>query len=260
MRNDLVLFIIFMAVVNQPCFAEMDWENLILKEYATDQEHASDLLKSELYSLQYDATMTVGDFIRSNDRQTELAEYLSRYQMDQYYLTDGTTEFAFCLALTPSILALILPEKDQVQVVVPTLCPTCGQEWPAGKDYPKGLQLQPKEIEKANYTGLVIDCTELKINPCFFPKVVNETMQEVYSFNFADSRHVIDHGLISYSSQMSFDSELIGNNPMRIKALATSGANQTDIKISLADSRRIHGSQNNLRLLRECRVVIISGQ
>lgn len=260
MRRSLVLFTTLLAVGYQMCLAEMDWENLILREYATDQDHASDLLKEELYSLQYDATMTVGYFISSRDREKELAEYLSGYRMDQYYLTDGTTEFAFYLALTPSILSLILPEKNPVQVVVPALCPTCGQEWPAGKEYPKGLKLQPKEIEKEKYTGIVIDCTELKINPCFFPKVVNENMQEVYSFNFADSLRVADHGLVSYSSSMDLENELIGNNPMRIRALATLGANQTDIKISLADSRRIHGSQNNLRLLRECRVAIISGQ
>jgi hypothetical protein len=254
------MFFIAIATAGHICFAEMDWENYVLKESATHQEQAFDLLKNELYSLQYDATSTVGEFLLANDRGEPLTEHLHRYKMDQYYLTDGTTEFGFHLALKPSIISLILPEKKSVQLVVPVLCPTCGQEWPADKKHPPGLQLKPKEIETAKYTSIVIDCSRLNVAPCFFPRVYNEKSQEVYSIDFADSHHVIDRGLVQYTESGLSDNPLFGETPLRIKALATMGPHRTDIKISSPDARRLHGSQSNLELLRECRVVIISGQ
>jgi hypothetical protein len=254
------MFLTIVATAGQMCFAEMDWGRFVLKESATHQEQAFDLLKNELYSLQYDATSTVGEFLLKTDRQAHLTEHLYRYKMDQYYLTDGTTEFGFNLTLTPSIMSLIIPEKRPVQLVVPVLCPTCGQEWPADKQHPPGIQLSPKEVEKEDYTGIIIDCRGLKLNPCFFPRIFNEKLQEVFSIDFADSRHVIERGLVYYTESEPRDDPLTGSNPLRIRAIATMGPHRTDIKISLPDSRRIHGSQKNLKLLRECRVAIISGQ
>jgi hypothetical protein len=259
LRNTLAFFIIA-ATAAKICFAEMDWMSFVLKESATRQEQAFDLLKDELYSLQYDATSTVGEFLLSNDHEVPLTEHLRRYKMDQYYLTDGTTEFAFNLALTPSIMSLILPEKKSVQLVVPVLCPTCGQEWPAEKKQPAGVQLNPKEIETGKYTSIVIDCSGLDLAPCFFPRIYNEKFQEVYSIDFANPSRVAERGLVHFAESERSINQLTGENPLRIKALETLGPHRTDIKISSSDAKRVHGSLSNLELLRECRVVIISGQ
>ena len=262
LRNVLIFFILI-ATGGQICLAEMDWKNFVLKESATRQDQAFDLLRNELYSLQYDAASTVGEFLLAHDREGSLTEHFHRYKMDQYYLTDGTTEFGFHLALTPSIMSLILPTTKPVQLVVPVLCPTCGQEWPSDKKHPAGTQLQPKEIETEEYTSIIIDCSGMNITPCFFPRIYNEKLQEVHSIDFADSQHVTNRGLVKYiDSGLSNISNrsLIGESPLRIKAMAIMGPHRTDIKISSADARRVHGSQGNIRLLRECRVVIISGQ
>lgn len=238
----------------------MDWMNIVLKESASQQEQAFDLLKTGLYSLQYDATSTVGEFLQTNDREVPLSEYLRRYKMDQYYLTDGTTEFGFNLALTPSIMSLILPGKKPARLVVPMLCPTCGQEWPVDKKYPDGMQLRPKEIETVEYTSIIVDCSSLELSPCFFPRIYNEKFQEVYSIDFADSNHAAESGLVKYAASGRSITQLTGENPLRIKALETVGPHRTDIKIPSSDAMRVHGSLSNLELLRECRVVIISGQ
>jgi len=238
----------------------MDWMNFVLKESASQQDQAFDLLKNELYTLQYDATSTVGEFLQINNREAPLTEYLRRYKMDQYYLTDGTTEFGFNLALTPSIMSLILPGKKPVQLVVPVLCPTCGQEWPADKKYPDGMQLKPKETATGEYTSIIVDCSSLELSPCFFPRIYNEKFQEVYSIDFADSNHAAESGLVKYAESRGSITQLTGDNPLKIKALETVGPHRTDIKIPSSAALRIHGSLSNLELLRECRVVIISGQ
>jgi hypothetical protein len=259
-RNTLISLTL-LTILIQPCVAEMDWEHLVLIESATDQTRAVEVLKAGLYNVQYDANMRVGDYVRTaSDRQNPLLEHISRYKMDQYYLTDGTVEYGFYLSLTPSILSLLMPATKPVQLVVPMLCPTCNQDWPAGKQPPGGLQLKPKAIEETHYTGIVIDCRGMDITPCLFPRILNEKQQEVFSVDFADQEMVLERGVVIYANSEGSITQRIGNNPLRIRAITVMGDGRTDVKISSREAQRIHGSQNNLTLLRECRVAIISGQ
>jgi len=249
------------TILIQPCFAEMDWEHLALIESTPDQTRAVDLLKAGLYNVQYDSKMKVGDYLRKvPEHQNALLDYIPRYKMDQYYLTDGTVEYGFYLSLTPSILSVLLPATKPVQLVVPMLCPTCDQDWPVDKQPPPGLQLKPKALDKTHYTGVIIDCRGLDLIPCLFPKIFNEKLQEVYSVNFVDLETVTERGLVIYANSDAAARSRTGNNPIRIKGIAVVGDRRTDVKISSPEAQRIHGSQNNLTLLRECRVAIISGQ
>ncbi len=256
-----LVFIASLVILIHPCFAEMDWEHLVLVESAADQAMAIDVLKRGLYSVQYDARMKVGDFMRAApDRQSSLADYISRYRMDQYYLTDGTVEYGFSLSLTPAILSLLLPAIEPVRLVVPMLCPTCNQDWPTGMQPPPGLQLQPKAMEESRYTGVVIDCRGMDINPCLFPTIFDEKENEIYSVNFTDLDKVVERGIVLYADSDFAASPRTGNNPIRIRATAVVGEGKTDVNISSREAQRLHGSQNILNLLRECRVAIVSGQ
>lgn len=239
--------------------AEMDWENVTIKSSATSQAKAADLLKKELYSLQYDDTKTVGDFLRTNfDRENRLTGLLFEYRrMKQNYLTDGSIEYVYHLPMTNKIMSLLLPDTKPVKFVVPMLCPCCGQEWPIGKSVPEGLELVPKQIESTEYTGIIIDCRSFKINPCLYPKIYNDLLEEVYSINFTNLSHVVDGGLVLYSTQDLYNNPRIGYNPLRIQAFGVIGEKLTDVKISSFDARRIHGSKKNIELLKECRVAII---
>jgi len=260
MRHILYLVVLFSFVIH-PCFADMNWEHLTLKISTNDQTQAIALLTKALYNVQYDATRTVEDFIRAHpDRESRLMSQLYGHKTTQYYLTDGTIEYGFQLSLTPEIMTLLLPATEPTQLVVPMLCPYCGQEWPTGKKPPEGLQLKPKEIVTIDYTGIVIDCRGLNITPSLFPRILTETFKEVYSINFTDTQYLVERGLVTYIKGDAYDNARIGFNPLRIDALATVGDRPTDVRISSADAQRIHGSKNNLSLLEECRVVIIFGQ
>jgi len=256
----ILLFIFTLSMLAQPCFGDMDWANLTIRQSTNDQSKAVELLKTELHELQYDADMNVGDFFHKHRDQENMAlELLRGHKMDQHYLTDGTIEYVYCLPLTPGIIAAILPESKPVKFVVPMLCPCCGQAWPAEKQPPEGITLIPKEIETTDFSGIVIDCRGLKLTPCLFPKIFNDSLNEVFSVNFADTNYIVQHGLIRYNADSVQSYSRIGDRPLRITALDVLGNKRTDIKISSYDSQRIHGSQNNLNLLRECRVAIIFG-
>ena len=253
------LLILVSIFVLRIAIAEVDWEKAIIRVSDTNQSRLSLLLRDELYALQYDDYRTVGEFLRSNfDRESRLVGLLNEYHRpEQHYLTDGSIEYMYQLPMTNKVMALLLPETKPVKLVVPMLCPSCGQEWPHGKPIPENTALVPKQIETIEYTGIVIDCRDFKINPCLFPKIYNEMSEEIYSVNFADLNHVVEAGLVVYSTSDSNNNSRIGYNPLRIRAIGVMGNKRTDIKISSLDARRIHGSNKNLQLLKECHVAII---
>jgi len=245
----------------QVALAEMDWENMIIKVSDRDQAKTAELLREELYTLQYDGNRTVGDFLKVNfDRENRLTGLLFEYRMmSQRYLTDGSIEHVNQLPVSGKIIALLLPETKPVKLTVPMLCPYCGQEWPKDRPIPEGVELIPKQIESTEYTGIIIDCRGFQLSPCLYPKIYNERLEELYSINFAGLQYVIDGGLVLYTTKDLYNNPRIGYNPLRIQAIGIVGERLTDIKISSFDARRIHGSIKNLKLLKECRVAIIFG-
>jgi hypothetical protein len=254
-------FILFCLLASGPTSGDMDWETYTLKASATDQTAAYDLLKKEFANLQYDHGMLVKDFLQTNTQLNDkVFDLLAEYRiLTQNYLTDGSTEYVYNLSLTNKIMLYILPKISPVKLVVPMLCPYCNQEWPAGKTVPPDIKLVPKQIETTEYTGIIIDCRGLNLRPCFFPRIYNDALEEVYSVNFADQNFIIDQGLVLYTMQDPYNDPRIGQNALRIRATDVIGSSRTDIKVSGSDGQRIHGSKNNLNLLRECRLAIIFG-
>jgi hypothetical protein len=255
------LFLFIVTALLNTCLADVDWARLVIRESTNDQTSATGLLKKELYNLQYDAEMRVADFLRMHpDLERSITEFLKRPKIDQHYLTDGTIEYGYQLPLVGGIIQALVPDVRPVQLMVPMLCPTCKQSWPRDRRLPEGITLIPKENEVSDFSGIIIDCRGFALTPCLFPRILDETLVEVYSGNFADSQYLTLRGLVTYYSDETKARLRIGDNPLLIKALGITGGKATDIKISTADAQRIHGSQNNLNLLRECRVAIIFGK
>jgi hypothetical protein len=256
-----VFFILFCILATRPTSGEMNWQTFTLRASAVDKDDAFDLLTKEFYSLQYDQTMLINDFLELNPHLTgQISNLLLEYRvLKQNYLTDGGTEYVYNLCLTNKIMYSLLPKPSKVKLVVPMLCPYCGQEWPLNKPVPEGIELVPKEIETSFYTGIIIDCRGFDLKPCIFPKIYDNTMREIYSVNFADKNSIIDRGLILYSQKDLGNDPRIGQKPLRIKAVDITGRARTDIIITESDAFRMHGSKNNLKLLKECRVAVIFG-
>jgi len=259
-RQKSLVFLIF-ALGVQILVAEMNWENMVIKVSADDQLSGIEGLKNELYALPYDNSKTVGDFLKTNfESEKRLFKLLKRhFTVNHRYLTDGRIEVEYQLHLNGKILSLLLPQTKPVKLVVPMLCPYCGQEWPQNRPVPEGLELVAKEFESSNYTGIIIDCRGLELKPCLFSLVYDDLSQEIFSINFADLANVIDGGLVLWTKEEVYNNPRIGDNPLRIRAIDIKRENGTDIVISSFDARRIHGSKKNLELLKECRIAVILG-
>ena len=238
----------------------MDWEHLTLRAAASEPKDAFAALQNEFYNLIYDETHTVGEYLQDHqDSKNRLQGMFLEYRsLTKSYLTDGTVEYVYHLPLKNLILATLIPKARPVKLTVPMLCPCCGQDWPVGKPIPDGTELIPKQIEPVEYSGIIIDCRNIGFSPCLFPRVADNAGNVIYSVNFAHSNAVIEEGLTLFTSKSTASIARTGKTPLRIKALGVTGDNKTDIIISTADALRIHGSQNNIDLLKECRVVIIA--
>lgn len=129
---------------------------------------------------------------------------------------------------------------------------------------------QPIEmVSSRSYTGIIIDARgKLSVqgefvtsvgNPCFFPKIWDDTMELIYERNMMNSQAAKEMGIVTYASSddESLYRDRIGNDPLHISARKIFGTNRTDPVISRNDALKILSVPENLKLLQEGKVVIL---
>lgn len=133
-------------------------------------------------------------------------------------------------------------------------------------------------VESPAYTGiLIIASEELPFHghkasrflvPCLFPKIWDTSMNLIYEKNIVNPDVFKTDTMIRYTksdnifqkspSGISPDVEkIIGNKPLRIIARGVFGISATDPIIDTNDALKIISSEDNKRLLREGKVVIV---
>ncbi|MDR2662968.1 MAG: polymerase [Treponema sp.] len=141
---------------------------------------------------------------------------------------------------------------------------------------PRDIQAPLIPSPADNYTGIIIVAdetlpvhgkqTRVLVRPCLFPKVWDSGMNLIYERNMIDPGHA--GGMIRYalrdavtvSSPSGLEEALIplvGTNPLRIMARGVFGVVPTDPVIDREDALLILSTENNRRLLREGRVVLV---
>jgi hypothetical protein len=112
--------------------------------------------------------------------------------------------------------------------------------------------------------------TSALISPCLFPKIWDTEMNLIYERNLTDPaltssglRPIVRYAKredIFRSTPSGIDNELIplvGERPLRIFARSVFGAVPTDPVIDRSDAMLMISNENNRRLLREGRVVLV---
>jgi hypothetical protein len=149
-----------------------------------------------------------------------------------------------------------------------------------------GSQRTPNSVPRSfvqtavrDYTGIIIIAntslpmrgrnTSAILKPCFSPRIWDSEMTLIYDRNMTnlpsqrDFKPIVtytDLNNITHNTPSGLGPDLIeivGTNPMRIIARELFGINPTDPVIHRDDAMQILASENNRRLLRESRVVIV---
>ncbi|MCR5763208.1 MAG: OmpA family protein [Treponema sp.] len=134
---------------------------------------------------------------------------------------------------------------------------------------------QQKPIQRISsraYSGIVIDArgilpvqgeyVESEVEPCLFPKVWDENMTLVYERNMVQPEIAKKESIVSYftdKTAKNYESR-VGNDPLWITAKKVYGVYRCDPVISHDDYLRIATVPENLKLLKEGKIVILVGK
>ena len=139
--------------------------------------------------------------------------------------------------------------------------------------------LQPLvPVQTANYSGVIIIVDEelpvygrsgrARAEPCLSPKIWDTNMNLVYNRDMTDPSRGGSALIVRYAVRNSIfrptpsglEGDLaafLGNNPLRIIARSVFGVHPTDPVIDRNDALKILSTENNRRLLREGRVLLV---
>ncbi|MGA0292565.1 MAG: hypothetical protein ACO3OL_01575 [bacterium] len=108
-------------------------------------------------------------------------------------------------------------------------------------------------------TGLIIDARGSGAQPAMSPKIYDEEGNELYGSAYVDQEFVQKHGMAGYVRDLdqALANDRVQGTPAVLKALSSSGANQTDLILSKSDADQLRGLADHLNFLREARVVIV---
>lgn len=134
---------------------------------------------------------------------------------------------------------------------------------------PYSPTLPIETVASRQYTGIIIDArgnlpvqgefVEARGEPCFFPKIWDETMELLYERNMMNADAARKSGIVVYSSSddESLYQDRVGISPLRISARKIFGTFRTDPVISRNDALRILSVPENLELLKQGKIVIL---
>ncbi|MBR1421025.1 MAG: hypothetical protein IJ575_08255 [Selenomonadaceae bacterium] len=129
----------------------------------------------------------------------------------------------------------------------------------ARKFYPKNHAKEalpaPLAQVKVNneYTGLIIDCTEIELEKSMMPTIFDEKNRQIYSYANLDYQAAVKHGVVSYATSTQ-DAKQAGSNPLVIKAIDENDLNPV---ISAQDADLLLTANQSTHFLETCAVVLI---
>jgi hypothetical protein len=113
--------------------------------------------------------------------------------------------------------------------------------------------------DKEAFTGVLVDCSGIKIRPALFPTIVDEEGQLVYGAPHIHREHAVKRGVAAYTRNADGGEreERVGPRPLVLRGIRAAKTGPSDIVVSNTDAAKAKSSANNIKLLQNCRVMII---
>ena len=163
--------------------------------------------------------------------------------------------------VTNSLAQAVIPQTTVVEPL-PTPIPEVIPSMPAGSlqggtiiytTIDSGKKSPMEAI--GGYTGVIIDCRGLALNPVMSPIIKNDKGISIYGHKNLNYDKIVAEGMVSYASSASQASRA-GSNPLVIKAISLMDHNANPV-ISTADANRILIENSTSNFLNETRVVFL---
>ena len=215
-------------------------------------------LAAAVEGVQVSSESTIRDLeLESDIVKTKIDAIIKGMQeVSEKYNDDGTCEVILEMPLFGSsqsvAAAAFLPSKDQPKIPFPQPSTTVNANITVTQNGVVG------GASSSKYTGLVVDCSGLNLNPVMSPVIKNDGGQSIYGHRNLDYDKVIELGMASYaeSSSDSVSQSRAGNNPLVVKAVKVEGHNANPV-VSVVDADKILIANQSDQFLDNCAVVFV---
>ena len=154
----------------------------------------------------------------------------------------------------PSLDTIIMNklEENLPSMQMPTYQPTA---YDTSSKKAKRSVAEYASMAKGDYTGLVVDCRGLDLQPVMSPVVKNLNGTKIYGHKNLDIDKVISMGMADYVDDTShFDRA--GKNPLVVKAASLDNFNSNPV-LSVPDSNRVLIENYATKFLKDLKVVFL---
>ncbi len=132
------------------------------------------------------------------------------------------------------------------------------QAEPAKKEVPPAPE-QKLDLNKVNFSGLIIDAREVEVKPALMPKVIDEKGGIIYSASNMQKEEAVKTGVVGYAKEVDAARKhpRVTETPVVVAALKGSGEKKSDVIISGRDAQVITTTEPTLGYLKKGRVMIV---
>lgn len=108
---------------------------------------------------------------------------------------------------------------------------------------------------QGDYTGLIVDCRGLELQPVMSPVIKNINGTKIYGHKNLDIDRVIREGMADYIDDTAHV-DRAGNNPLLVKAQSVADFNSNPV-LSIPDSNRVLIENHATKFLKDLKVVFL---
>ncbi|PKL77986.1 MAG: hypothetical protein CVV27_04155 [Candidatus Melainabacteria bacterium HGW-Melainabacteria-1] len=203
-------------------------------------------LAEAIHGIRVNSETIVRDYVSESDTIKTYVNALIKgaQRLDTRYLDDGTIEIDMVIKLysNTGLSGVLQPQKH----VVP----------------PPPVTLEA-HTDNTDFTGIIVDCRGLGLEPAMSPAIVSQAGGEVYLGNIEFQKDmmstVINEGIVGYahSLQQARQNRRVGSKPLIVKGLSAAGNFRTDVVVSEVDTKQLLGIDQQHKLLSTARVIFV---
>jgi hypothetical protein len=183
--------------------------------------------------------------IASDVINTQVSGVVRNFKVvDTRYMSTGDVEVDVEIPLSGVLFDALMPH----QVSGPMM---------PGQNFPIDPSFLPQQ--SGVFTGLIVDAKGSGLRPAMAARIIDEQGNEVYGSGYVSRDYAVQIGVVGYEKDINRarTDDRVKDNPMVVKGLKASGANQTDIVISNSDAQRVLAAAKNLNFMEQCKVMFI---
>lgn len=153
-------------------------------------------------------------------------------------------------------------DNSLAAIAIPAIRPAAVEPLPS-VDTSRLSKKDVKAVQKAGYTGVIVDAGGLGLEATFSPVIYDENGRAVYGMKNINPDIAISQGMVEYAA--SLEGALVksraGANPLVVKAIAVKGGgnstNKVNVVVSNTDADRILLANEKNGMLKTCAVVFV---